>query len=105
MYNPSRGNHTRRDKVFVNSVIVWRLDQSRLGLQEFSVSWNKAFEASGQASAMFTYSELDAIQGMWKALRTLLKFPSYNLQSNKQLILRSCYEDREISCFSVLSNF
>ena len=105
MYNPSRGNYTRRDKVFVNSVIVWRLDQSRLGLQEFSVSWNKAFEASGQASAMFTYSELDAIQGMWKALRTLLKFPFYNLQSNKQLILRSCYEDREISCFSVLSNF
>ena len=89
MYNPSRGNYTRRDKVFVNSVIVWRLDQSRLGLQEFSVSWNKAFEASGQASA----------------IRTLLKFPFYNLQSNKQLILRSCYEDREISCFSVLSNF
>ena len=69
MYNPSGGNYTTRDKVFVNSVIVWRPDQSRLGWQEFSVSWgvlNKAFEASGQAIAMFTYSELDAIQGMWR---------------------------------------
>lgn len=41
MYNPSCGNYTTRDKVFVNSVIVWRLDQSRLGWQEFSVSWGR----------------------------------------------------------------
>lgn len=70
MYNPSCGNYTTRDKVFVNSVIVWRLDQSRLWVDRSFLSaggvLNKAFEASGQAIAMFTYSELDAIQGMWR---------------------------------------